>query len=722
VLTPSSFRRTVLALVLCCLVVCAVAPDAVLASATTIAMPEVPAPASVLTHANDSLTVAAYNCNGADDLRSTALSAVTLTADARPLDRLPKVSEGFQTQSCYNSIVAGGDDAVFAIQAGGAPNYRKRVVARRDGVPLWTQSFSPGELNSRCPNQYPSIHSLTMGGDGSILAVLMWPDWSRLCPERESLVSVDPGSGAINFNAWLPSVGTAARDLQMKVVVPYLSGVAVLNGQSVYYYGYDGTLDSGDTFTPSLHAGAGIYQVKVAPDSGRTFVTAQYYSGGWVTNVYSKDLGNATITDRPLVSGKTFVEVYAEPDDGYFETWRKPETGEFGLASFDAAGLPVYERTLSTETGASVVGSSVGFADLVVDREGDVIVRRVVDDTARDSDRNVIVDSFAPDGAPTRLFSTASLGGAGMDAFNKAGAIIESLDDDALYMVVCHATSYTTSCTREASIIKIDREGGGDLSRRLAFFADSLRLDYVALGDSFSSGEGNPAFLAPSDADGCHRSPLAYPELLGADEGLALRAFVACSGATTTDMLAGHDGEPSQLDSLNAETDVVTLTAGGDDIGFSAFAHECALHTCSAESSQYVEAMEAIDHDLHDLLTSLYEQIEERAPNAHVYVVGYPQIAPPPGIECTLLSNSEREAARNLVDALDAKIDDTVGEFGANFTFVDPTAEGSPFAGHEYCTEDSDFNGAEIPHTEYTFHPNALGHAAYAQLVGLAFP
>lgn len=68
-------------------------------------------------------------------------------------------------------------------------------------------------------------------------------------------------------------------------------------------------------------------------------------------------------------------------------------------------------------------------------------------------------------------------------------------------------------------------------------------VKYVAMGDSFSSGEGNPPFEAGTDEGGvneCHRSDRAYPRLIaGSSNGipsLSLTDFRACSGAVTSNI------------------------------------------------------------------------------------------------------------------------------------------------------------------------------------------
>jgi lysophospholipase L1-like esterase len=104
-------------------------------------------------------------------------------------------------------------------------------------------------------------------------------------------------------------------------------------------------------------------------------------------------------------------------------------------------------------------------------------------------------------------------------------------------------------------------------------------IGYVALGDSYSAGEGNPPFFSATEmgADTCHRSPLAYPELINADKTLNIASydFRACSGATRHDLVFGMDTEDSQLDHLSSSTQLVTISVGGNDVGFPDVLPQC---------------------------------------------------------------------------------------------------------------------------------------------------
>ena len=185
---------------------------------------------------------------------------------------------------------------------------------------------------------------------------------------------------------------------------------------------------------------------------------------------------------------------------------------------------------------------------------------------------------------------------------------------------------------------------------------------YVALGDSYSSGEGLAAsttsYIPPSNDDGCHRSVTAFPVVVAADLNLDLSqfetygsgGFVACSGATSKDLLNGEDDEPSQLSALSPETRWVTVTDGGDDLHFSDVLIACLDVRASAvvagatraytqsgvvrESSTCADYLASADSLLDATdgtskeeaeLEHVYEQIFVHAPNAELAVLNYPQ-------------------------------------------------------------------------------------------------
>src|SRR5262249_5882406 len=137
---------------------------------------------------------------------------------------------------------------------------------------------------------------------------------------------------------------------------------------------------------------------------------------------------------------------------------------------------------------------------------------------------------------------------------------------------------------------------------------------YVALGDSYSSGVGSRVFY--SESGSCKRSPEAYGPKVAAAKGYTL-SFQACSGAKTTDVNA------NQLGTLSSSTALVTITIGGNDAGFSNVIINCALYffTCGGAIS---EANSFIANKLPALLDTTYNNIRAKATTAKIVVLGYP--------------------------------------------------------------------------------------------------
>ena len=90
---------------------------------------------------------------------------------------------------------------------------------------------------------------------------------------------------------------------------------------------------------------------------------------------------------------------------------------------------------------------------------------------------------------------------------------------------------------------------------------------YVAMGSSFAAGPGLPTRV-PGSPRRAGRSSGNYAHLVARALGLDLQD-VTYSGATTSDILRpSAGGQPAQLDAVTADTRLVTITAGGNDVGY----------------------------------------------------------------------------------------------------------------------------------------------------------
>ena len=224
-------------------------------------------------------------------------------------------------------------------------------------------------------------------------------------------------------------------------------------------------------------------------------------------------------------------------------------------------------------------------------------------------------------------------------------------------------------------------------------------LAYAALGDSYASGYGVPPYSA------CGRSDAAYAVQLGHLRGVRLVRFVACAGATTRTLRSG-----GQLDALDEDTGLVTVTIGGNDTGW-ASAIEACLEGTDAECARALAAStDRVVTTLPRALGRLYAQIAARAPHAHVLVVGYPRLFSPGRGAALLASPAEQQALNKGADLLDDEIARAARAHG--FTFVDVR---KPFADHGANATDPWILG---PFTSAPFHPDVAGYRAYAAAVG----
>lgn len=272
-------------------------------------------------------------------------------------------------------------------------------------------------------------------------------------------------------------------------------------------------------------------------------------------------------------------------------------------------------------------------------------------------------------------------------------------------------------------------------TRPLTPIEAATRGGYVALGDSYSSGEG--AYPTPPEgtvergAQRCHRSPKAYYSAVGGS--FRFRGAVAqpaCAGATVASVRNGQYGQPSQLARLSPKTSLVTISVGGNDAGFSQVLTKCIVKVplvtaCRSQNSAVTGRIPGIQANV----TALLGEINRRAPSARIILVGYPRLFPegPTTSEDTIGATDQRwlnAMARRLDDALraaartaDQRINRAHGpgtvEFADTYT---------AFAGHEIGTptpylNDLDLDVRHLKARPASFHPNATGYHRLAELV-----
>lgn len=217
--------------------------------------------------------------------------------------------------------------------------------------------------------------------------------------------------------------------------------------------------------------------------------------------------------------------------------------------------------------------------------------------------------------------------------------------------------------------------------------------EIVALGDSYSSGEGTAPYDADTDRRGdhkCHRSPNGWPRLIGVSSDRHL----ACSGAKIAHVSGGRGktrsapdnrDQVSRLRELAATTaiDRVVLGIGGNDMNFAGRMKDCYLWG----SSRCLTDIERVGDQLGALrprLVAAYRAVSAAA-GAPVLVVGYPDILPAPSVRtwhrCAWLTKGMKQRAERFSELLDGALSGAAAEAGVSYLSMRDVLKG-----HELCT------------------------------------
>ena len=225
-------------------------------------------------------------------------------------------------------------------------------------------------------------------------------------------------------------------------------------------------------------------------------------------------------------------------------------------------------------------------------------------------------------------------------------------------------------------------------------------LAYVALGDSYAAGQGAEPYL-----DSCLRSASSYPALADASRWVRLVQNAACSGASSDDVVA------TQLRRLSPDTDVVTLTVGGNNLDLANLVLACSTSefACATALAQRQALLTQALFDpasspLVADLTATIDAIHAAAPNATIYVTGYPLLFDPAFADPALAF-----AVNSLTLMLNTVIENVAEANDA--IYVDVTGA---FAGHGIGSADPWFTfDPTNPFDPENLHPTAAGYMAY---------
>jgi GDSL-like Lipase/Acylhydrolase family len=252
---------------------------------------------------------------------------------------------------------------------------------------------------------------------------------------------------------------------------------------------------------------------------------------------------------------------------------------------------------------------------------------------------------------------------------------------------------------------------------------------WTALGDSYTAGPLIPNQIA--DPPGCFRSDHNYPHLAAAALGFTL-TDTSCSGATVADMTAPQSTDagtnPPQLLAVTPKDEVVTLGIAGNDIDFTGIVENCIAATPWGPTRVGRTCKAYYDPSGHDLIAAeigalqprvqaTLAQIRARAPQAKIFVVGYPAILPAAGFGCwpqMPLTVTDVPYLRLKELELNAML--AAAAAAAQATFIDTYV---PSESHNACTPESvRWVEPVVPGAmAFPVHPNAAGEAGVAKVV-----
>lgn len=302
---------------------------------------------------------------------------------------------------------------------------------------------------------------------------------------------------------------------------------------------------------------------------------------------------------------------------------------------------------------------------------------------------------------------------------------------------------------------------------------------YLAMGDSFSSGEGAYDYRTETDFhvddtlyNRCHQSRSSYPYILNKTIGFEWFGSVACSGAVRKDVryIAGPDktayreqspqakdmtdpsntptilrdllpGYREQKDFIESRSPkIATLTISGNDIGFGDIVARCVhplnniqLDTCYNDRGSREKLANLIDQQV-PKTTQLLKDLKGQSgrPDLRLYLIGYPQIIGREG-KCghnVGMNDTERQFAENLVKYLNRSIELAAANAGVRYVDAyDTFLDGENDRDYRLCGNQRNpaVNGLvlrgttskkpEDPYYQESYHPNLLGHSLLARTI-----
>lgn len=250
--------------------------------------------------------------------------------------------------------------------------------------------------------------------------------------------------------------------------------------------------------------------------------------------------------------------------------------------------------------------------------------------------------------------------------------------------------------------------------------ASPAKARYVALGSSFAAGSGFGP-IKPDTPQRCGRSTENYAALLAAQMDLAL-TDVTCGGATTAHVLGPWNELPPQIDAVTADTTLVTVTIGGNDIGYVGYLLGEGCKQRGPIRLPDGTQMPCFDpkvpgnaeyHKLETDMRALANAVKARAPQARLVFVQYFPMVPDTLCDAVPLGADAAKAARAIGSNLARITAKVARDTGAIALPVDTIDEAHMPCGNDpwVTAHPADFK----PGDAFPWHPTLAGHAAIAK-------
>ncbi len=241
---------------------------------------------------------------------------------------------------------------------------------------------------------------------------------------------------------------------------------------------------------------------------------------------------------------------------------------------------------------------------------------------------------------------------------------------------------------------------------------------YVALGSSMAAGPGIKPSV-PGAPFGSGRSARNYAHLVAEQLHLDL-VDVTFSGATTANVLTERQrSAPPQIEALDGSEEFVTITIGGNDVGYVPLLMGAAL---PALVRKLPSIRELLDRDarekaldgIGDALHAVGTAVRQRAPRARVIFVDYLTLLPTAGEPAPPLSAEHVELGRFVALRLEQATATAAHATGCEVVRAGQASREH----HAWSTEPWTVGaGWPLPWRPAPFHPNAAGMRAAADLI-----